>query len=80
VLVHSKTHGMALIRYVHNNPVRAGLVERASESGWSSHRVPSVKLLDMAGPGAAGTGKPSFSGEALASRFQFGRVGQATRD
>jgi hypothetical protein len=39
VLVHSETHGMELIRYVHNNPVRAGLVERASESGWSSHRA-----------------------------------------
>jgi putative transposase len=39
VLVHAETHGMALLRYVHNNPVRAGLVERASDSGWSSHRA-----------------------------------------
>jgi len=39
VLVHTETHGMELIRYVHNNPVRAGVVERASESGWSSHRA-----------------------------------------
>jgi putative transposase len=39
VLVHSETHGMALIRYVHNNPVRAKIVERASESSWSSHRA-----------------------------------------
>ena len=39
VLVHSETHGMPLLRYVHNNPVRAGLVARASESGWSSHRA-----------------------------------------
>ena len=39
VLVHSDTYGMELIRYVHNNPVRAGVVLRASESGWSSHRV-----------------------------------------
>jgi putative transposase len=30
---------MELIRYVHNNPVRAGVVQRASESGWSSHRI-----------------------------------------
>jgi DNA-binding MarR family transcriptional regulator len=30
---------MALLRYVHNNPVRAGLVDRASESSWSSHRA-----------------------------------------
>jgi REP element-mobilizing transposase RayT len=39
VLVHSETYGMELIRYVHNNPVRAGVVSRASESGWSSHRA-----------------------------------------
>lgn len=39
VLVHSETHGMSLIRYVHNNPVRAGVVARASESSWSSHRA-----------------------------------------
>jgi len=39
VLVHNETYGMELIRYVHNNPVRAGLVERASESGWTSHRA-----------------------------------------
>ena len=39
VLVHSETYGMELIRYVHNNPVRAGVVERASDSDWSSHRA-----------------------------------------
>ena len=39
VLVHTETYGMALLRYVHNNPVRAGVVERASESCWSSHRA-----------------------------------------
>lgn len=39
VLVHSDTYGMELIRYVHNNPVRAGVVERACESNWSSHRA-----------------------------------------
>ena len=39
VLVHDETYGMELIRYVHNNPVRAGVVERASESSWSSHRA-----------------------------------------
>jgi REP element-mobilizing transposase RayT len=26
-----------LIAYIHNNPVRAGVARRASESGWSSH-------------------------------------------
>ena len=39
VLVDSETYGMELIRYVHNNPVRAGLAARASESSWSSHRA-----------------------------------------
>ena len=39
VLVHSETYGMALLRYVHNNPVRAGVAERASDSSWSSHRA-----------------------------------------
>ena len=39
VLVHTETHGMALLRYVHNNPVRAGVTERASDSNWSSHRA-----------------------------------------
>jgi hypothetical protein len=37
VLVHSDMYGLELIRYVHNNPVRAGVVSRASESNWSSH-------------------------------------------
>jgi REP-associated tyrosine transposase len=39
VLVHTETYGMELIRYVHNNPVRAGVVERAADSIWSSHRA-----------------------------------------
>ena len=39
VLVHTETYGMELIRYVHNNPVRAGVVDRASESSWSNHRA-----------------------------------------
>lgn len=28
-----------VVAYIHNNPVRAGLVERASESAWTSHRA-----------------------------------------
>jgi hypothetical protein len=28
-----------LISYQHNNPVRAGVVDRASECGWTSHRA-----------------------------------------
>ena len=29
----AETHGMALIRYVHNNPVRAGIVARRGNNG-----------------------------------------------
>jgi hypothetical protein len=29
----------ALLAYIHNNPVRAGVVETASESSWTSHRA-----------------------------------------
>jgi len=39
LLVHADTYGWDLIRYVHNNPVRAGLVNNAEESPWSSHRA-----------------------------------------
>ena len=39
VLVHTETYGMELISYVHNNPVRAGVVDRAADSSWSSHRA-----------------------------------------
>ena len=39
VLVHSEMYGMELVRYVHNNPVRAGVAKRASGSDWSSHRA-----------------------------------------
>jgi REP-associated tyrosine transposase len=39
VLVHSETYGVELIRYVHNNPVRAGIVGNAEDSCWSSHRA-----------------------------------------
>ena len=38
-LVHSESYAKELVRYVHNNPVRAGVVKAASESEWSSHRA-----------------------------------------
>ena len=38
VLVHDETYGLELVRYVHNNPVRAQVTPRASKSDWSSHR------------------------------------------
>ncbi len=28
-----------VVAYIHNNPVRAGLVSKASESGWTSHNA-----------------------------------------
>jgi putative transposase len=37
--VQSNEHFLTLCRYVERNPVRAGLVERAAEWRWSSHRA-----------------------------------------
>ncbi len=34
-----KSRLLELVRYVHNNPVRAGVVKRARDSSWSSHRA-----------------------------------------
>ncbi len=39
VLVQEEGYLRELVRYVHNNPVRAGVVRRASASQWSSHRA-----------------------------------------
>jgi REP element-mobilizing transposase RayT len=39
VLVQRERYLLELIRYVHNNPVRAGLVRHARQSSWSSHRA-----------------------------------------
>ena len=39
VLCDSEMYILELVRYVHNNPVRAGLVDRASASSWSSQRA-----------------------------------------
>jgi len=41
-----------VIAYIHNNPVRAGVVARANESTWTSHQLfagTSSKLIDTAG-------------------------------
>jgi len=37
VLVEEDAYLLELVRYVHNNPVRAGVVKHASQSDWSSH-------------------------------------------
>ncbi|MBN2801719.1 MAG: transposase [Deltaproteobacteria bacterium] len=39
VLVEEDEYLLELIRYVHNNPVRGGVVLRARESNWSSHQA-----------------------------------------
>lgn len=39
VLVEKDSHLLDLVRYVHNNPVRAGVVKRARDSAWTSHRA-----------------------------------------
>lgn len=39
LLVERETHLLELVRYVHNNPVRAGVVRRARNSRWSSHQA-----------------------------------------
>ena len=39
VFCDSSTYALDLVRYVHNNPVRAGVVKTAEESTWSSHRA-----------------------------------------
>lgn len=38
ILVDEEAYLLELIRYVHNNPVRAALVREAQHSSWSSHR------------------------------------------
>ncbi len=38
ILVAEDAHLLELIRYIHNNPLRAGLVDHAKEFKWSSHR------------------------------------------
>jgi hypothetical protein len=39
ILVEEEAYLLQLIRYVHNNPVRAGVVADAGNSDWSSHRA-----------------------------------------
>jgi REP element-mobilizing transposase RayT len=39
ILCDRNTYLLELVRYIHLNPVRAGLVEQAGDYAWSSHRV-----------------------------------------
>ncbi len=38
ILVDADTYLLELLRYIHRNPLRAGLVSRLDRYGWSSHR------------------------------------------
>lgn len=38
ILVEEETYLFQLVRYIHNNPVRAGVVSNPEDSVWSSHR------------------------------------------
>lgn len=39
ILIDADAYLLELVRYIHNNPVRAGLVKDLAEYQWSSHRV-----------------------------------------
>ena len=39
ILVDEEAYLLQLVRYVHNNPVRAKVVKNAADSKWSSHRM-----------------------------------------
>jgi len=52
-LVDQDAYGLALVRYIHLNPVRARLVSQAAAYPWSSHRA---YLGDQKLPGSPATG------------------------
>ena len=39
ILVDADNYLLQLVRYIHRNPIRAGLVERLSQYDWSSHKA-----------------------------------------
>ncbi len=44
ILIDADSFLMELVRYIHNNPVRAGMVRSPSEYPWSSHSIYSGKV------------------------------------
>ena len=62
------TDEAALIAYIHNNPVRAGVVENPRDSTWTSHRAyvglaPAPSWLHVAeGLARSGITRPTFDG------------------
>jgi REP element-mobilizing transposase RayT len=48
LLVDDETYLLMLVRYIHQNPVEAGLVSRATSYRWCSHRT---YLVDSTRPG-----------------------------
>jgi hypothetical protein len=39
VFIDADCYMLELVRYIHNNPVRAGMVQKAVDYRWSGHRV-----------------------------------------
>ncbi|HBV99471.1 MAG TPA: hypothetical protein DEF36_20830 [Desulfotomaculum sp.] len=50
--IEDERHLLAALRYIHNNPVKAGMVEKPEQSAWSSYRwyfnivAPQAQLVD----------------------------------
>ena len=38
ILVEADSYVLQLVRYIHRNPLKAGMVKRLDQYGWSSHR------------------------------------------
>ncbi len=82
-LVSQEGHLATLIRYVHNNPVRAGVAESAAKCDWSSHQE-YVGLKAPAswlgiGVGLAAFGTDASSAAARFDAFVGAGVGEARR-
>lgn len=70
IICDTETYALQLVRYVHNNPVRAGLVDNACLSHWTSHRA--YLGLDSAPPWlAVEPVLQRFSGSAPHARQEF---------
>ncbi|NPV93448.1 MAG: transposase [Firmicutes bacterium] len=49
-VIQNDSHFLTVLRYVENNPVRAGLVTAAKDWAWSSHRARISRLQDIEPP------------------------------
>jgi len=72
VLVDAYSYLLALVRYIHLNPVRAGLVADPAAYRWSSHRVyPGERACDWVTRGFALSLLTTQSAAALARYREF---------